>query len=227
MGLDPNKVFSDTRYQAVAAAVMRGDMRTLEASAMQAPIDWKVAGTKGLTLGHLALHAPSSAMLEYVLGKGADPVARLEGDNTIPHYALGKNDAEGVRTDAWLAVLLRHGVSPDLIGPAGDPLVIRAVGYGNMKAIELLARSGANLSLTAKDNDGTAIHHALTSNDLVMAARIAELGGDPRVKDGHNMTAADQYCRFNKGQYEERRRAAFERLQAAFLKYGLSIPCGF
>lgn len=227
MALDPNKVFSDPRYQTVAAAVMRGDVRTLEVSAAQAPIDWQVAGTKGLTLGHLALHAPSPEMLEYVLAKGADPVARIEGNNTIPHYALGKNDAGGERTAAWLAVLLRHNVSPDLIGPAGYPLIIRAVGYGNMKAIELLARSGANMSLTGNDNDGTAIHHALSANNLPMAARIAELGGDPRVKDGHNMTAADKYCRFKKGRYEERRRPAFEQLQLAFLRYGLNIPCGF
>jgi hypothetical protein len=227
MGLDPNKVFGDARYPAVAAAVMRGDVLALESNAAKAPIDWRTAGAKGLTLGHLALHAPTPAMLDYVLRKGADPIARIEGDNTIPHYSLGKNDAQGVRTDAWLAVLLRHGVSPDLTGPAGHPLVVQAVGYGNLKAIELLARSGAKMSQTAADNDGTAIHHALTVNDLGMAARIAELGGDPRIKDGHEMNAAENYCRFNHGQYEERRRADFERLKAAFLKYGLSIPCGF
>ncbi len=230
--MDPKKVFpQDILSQQLAAAAQRGDIKRLQTLVADGG-NVKAKGLKELSLPHFALYAPNPDALVWLVQQGADPISRLPNDATVPHYAVAKEDANRKPTAAWIEPLLKLGVSPDLIGTEGGyTLLILATIHRNRPAIHALKAAGANLNLMRSPTSGTALHWALSGRDLDLAAELADLGVDPRIKQRlgrSELDAAEQYCRYLSGSLiGPERQASFTRLSAAFKKWGLDIPCGF
>lgn len=232
MTLDPKKVFPrDQLAQKMAVAVQSGDIERLKRFQAEGG-NVKVKGEKDLTLTHYALYAPTPAALIWLVEQGADPISRLPNGATVPHYAVTKEDSRRKPTAAWLEPLLKLGVSPDLAGTEGDyTLLVLATIHENRPAIHALKAAGANMSLMRNPLDGTALHWALTGANLDLAAELADLGVDPRIKQrlgDTSLNAAEKYCDFLSGTLiGPERQASFSRMSAAFKKWGLDIPCRF
>ncbi|MCE2659321.1 MAG: ankyrin repeat domain-containing protein [Rubrivivax sp.] len=232
MTLDPKRVFpQDILSQQLAAAAQRGDIKRLQTLVAEGG-NVKAAGLKDLTLPHFALYAPNPDALVWLIQQGADPVSRLPNNATVPHYAVAKEESKRKPTAAWIEPLLKLGVSPDLAGTEGDyTLLVLATIHKNRPAIRALKAAGANMNLMRNPLDGTALHWALTGRDLDLAAELADLGVDPRIKQRlgqDQLDAAQQYCIYLSGTLSgPERQASFTRLSAAFKKWGLDIPCGF
>jgi hypothetical protein len=232
MTLDPKRVFpQDVLAQQLAAAAQRGDTKRLQTLVAEGG-NVKAKGLKDLTLPHFALYAPNPDALVWLIQQGADPVSRLPNNATVPHYAVAKEESKRKPTAAWIEPLLKLGVSPDLAGTEGDyTLLVLATIHRNRPAILALKAAGANMSFMRTPLDGTAIHWALTGRDLDLAAELADLGVDPRIKQRKGrseLNAAEQYCRYISGALSDpERQASFTRMSAAFKKWGLDIPCGF
>jgi ankyrin repeat protein len=230
--MNPKQVFpQDPLAQQMAAAAQRGDIARLQKLQADGG-NVKVNGLKDLTLPHFALYAPNPDTLVWLIQQGADPISRLPNNATVPHYAVAKEEGRGKPTAAWISPLLKLGVSPDLAGTEGDyTLLVLATIHRNRPAIHALKAAGANMSLMRNPLDGTAIHWALTSADLDLAAELADLGVDPRIKKRSgdlSLNAAERYCRSLSGTLiGPERQASFARMAAAFKKWGLDIPCGF
>jgi len=230
--MNPKQVFpQDPLAQQLAAAAQRGDIARLQKLVAEGG-NVKAKGLKDLTLPHFALYAPNPDALVWLIQQGADPVSRLPNNATVPHYAVAKEEARRKPTAAWIAPLLKLGVSPDLAGTEGDyTLLVLATIHGNRPAIHALKAAGANMSLMRSPLDGTAIHWALTGSDLDLAAELADLGVDPRIRKRSGdlmLNGAEDYCRSLSGRLiGPERQASFARMSAAFKKWGLDIPCGF
>lgn len=232
VSMKPNAVFPHDRLaQQMAEAAARGDVDRMK-ELQQKGASVKAKGERDITLPHFALYAKDPSALTWLVEQGADPVSRLPNDATVPHYAVGKFDAQRRPTAAWIEPLLKAGVSPDLRGSgAGSTLVLEATLFSNVPAVRALKAAGANLNLMSSPLEGTAIHLALTGGRLGLAAELADLGVDPRIRQQMGpdlLDAVEFYC--GKGPLRSRSpeaKAGFDQMVIAFRKWGLEFPCGF
>jgi len=156
----------------------------------------------------------------------------LASGATVPHYAIAKTDAAGKPTATWIEPLLKVGVSPDLVGDEGGrTLLVTAAIFENLPAAQALKQAGADMNFMPSPLKGTALHWALTRRNLNLAAALADLGVDPRIrqrKGAVSLNAAEQYCEYLSGRLlGTERQASFDRMVRAFEKWGLKMPCGF
>jgi ankyrin repeat protein len=239
MAVNPERVFTDPKVIKLAQAVARGDLAATE-EAIRAGADVKTVGVKGFTVVHFALYSRSVPVLKALLKAGADPISRLEVNesrgeqgNTVPHYAVSQDDAD----PDFVAVLLDAGVSPDLEQKEGwNPLLFEACLGRNLRVIKLLAERGANMNYTDPFT-GTALHLAMGHVNFKMAKLLADLGTDPRIRNQQSpkitnprsvkRTPAEWFCAV--GNHDLRITPEllqdFEEVKKSFAKYGVEIPC--
>jgi ankyrin repeat protein len=150
------------------------------------------AGEDGWTALHLAVAAGSPALVEALVGAGADLTATTEGGRTPLHVALrsapdlvGPLRAMGAPLDAASAAYLddvdRLACELDAGTPLTDPatdvdLLTWAASGGSLASVELLLDRGA-------DPDGGALHAAAATGHPQVVERLLAEGADVDRRD--------------------------------------------
>jgi len=237
--LAAERVFTDPQVITLANAARDGNIEKIK-QAIAAGANVKVVGDKGFTVTHFALYARSNApqVMSTLLSAGADPISLLRGGESVPEYAVARDDAD----PEVVKVLLDQGVSPNwrLKLPTYDsntPLLMLAIRGHNLPVIKLLVQRGAELNFV-NPISGSALHYALIGTDFFMAAYLVEAGIDlslknytrPGLKNPNPETAIEYFCRTEGGKRGANpSKSAFEgwkALTAALAKRGVTMPCG-
>ena len=209
-----------TPLTALLAAADQGDAAAVDAILDTHP---SVIDERGLLTGHTglrtALHFGVSheAVVKTLLGRGADPNIRDEGDNAFPiHFAAERGDL------AVVTLLIEHGADPvgagtvhelDVLGWAvcfdyathvelaryllahgAKHTLWSAVALGEPAVIRELARTGADLNqrMDRTNYRRTPLHLAVVKKQVGALATLIELGADPNLEDAVGFTPVDQ-----------------------------------
>ncbi|KAN0114464.1 Ankyrin repeat-containing domain protein [Hyaloscypha variabilis] len=83
-----------------------------------------------------------------------------------------------------VSVLLEKGANPNYRseGPSGEPALIIAVRYNFPDIVDLLVKFGADLDLTAKDGEVTALSVAVSSGLQGIERKLLGYGADPKTR---------------------------------------------
>lgn len=234
------EAFGKSPVAELARAAEAGDVAFVKKLVAQG-VDVKEVGQEGMTLTHFALlaHKNKPEIMEEVLMAGADPISLLISGDSVPLYAVTRNDAD----PEVVAVLLKHGISPNWraeTGPYKDKSLLTAAVYGrNLPVIRLLVKEGADINYISPIG-GSALHAALDGTDFFMAAFLVESGIDlgllnntsKKIKNSNvkSRTAIERFCELEGG-----KRGAnplpelaegWKIFTAALAKRGVTMPCG-
>ena len=173
-----SKVFTTPQVIALAEAVQAGDTAQIT-SLIRAGADIRAVGAQGLTITHFALLARRDApkIMVLVLKAGADPISVLSDGNTVPIYAVQRDDAD----PEVVKVLLDHGIGVNW-HPPKEPfdrtsLLLEAVAGHNLPVVKLLIQRGADVNWS-DGFGGTALHSALLGAQFDIAALLVDSGTD-------------------------------------------------
>ena len=171
-GMSVRDAFPDERVARMVEAASRGDVGTVEAE-IQAGADVNYVGTDGISpllwVMVEARRRGDLSGLEHLLKAGANANYRDEKRKDSA-MALAGGDRPRV-----LELLLKHKGNPNLIGPAGEPLLHIAAGQFRRENIDLLLKYGADINIH-KDNGSTAAQVAARLGRFDLAAYLLDKG---------------------------------------------------
>jgi ankyrin repeat protein len=146
--------------------------------------DPNLASKLGFTpLMAAAAHPHSHAIVARLLGAGADPHVKKDGQEYLAVKAVYGGDTE------TLALLLDRGTSPQQSkGPEPSPLA-EAAYFGDPASVKLLLDHGADINFDS-DFAGHALNYALYSGHTAIGADLIAKGSDLHFKSpwGHQTT---------------------------------------
>lgn len=201
-------------------AARTGDLSTLRALLDEQPE--KVGSRSGKyqwTLLHVAAQHGQLAVVNELIGRGADVNAREEGDNTYPmHWAaaaahldvvrrladaggdvVGHGDDHAIEVIGWASCW--DGADDAAHRAVVDFLISRGAHHHIFSAIALdldtelrriVAENPSSLTsrLSRNENNQTPLQFAVSRGRPRMVALLTELGADPLAVDGWGMTVA-------------------------------------
>ena len=90
----------------------------------------------------------------------------------------------GIGSVECVSVLLVKGANPNYRseGPSGEPAIVSAVRHNFPEVVDLLVKFGADLDLSAKDEDVTALSVAVSSGLQGMEKKLLGHGADPKTR---------------------------------------------
>ena len=213
----------DAAIQALLAAADRGDAAAA-ADLLDAHPD--IVNERAILPGHtgkrtalhFAMNSMSEAVVDLLLGRGADPNVRDEGDNAMPlHFAaekghlgivrrliehgadpVGTGDMHELEIIGWAACFPRapaYEVVEYLLGHGTRHNIFSAVATGATGTIrELVARSPADLDrpMDATNHRRRPLHLAVTKRRPDSLETLLALGADSEAEDAAGLTPLDQ-----------------------------------
>jgi len=133
---------------------------------------------------HLAAEQGQTALVELLLGKGADVNARQIQGWTPLGLAAQNGHLETVK------ILLDKGADVNSKSKSGLTPLHTAVSKGHRNVVELLLSKGAEVN--SKSNNGrTPLHTAAYQNQQEIAELLLAAGADPKIKDIEGKTPID------------------------------------
>lgn len=234
------KVFKQAQVIQAANAAKEGDVTRL-ALIIRNTADLKEVGDEGMTVTHFALLARKNApqVMEMVLKAGADPISMLSSGDSVPQYAVMRDNAD----PAVVQVLLDERVDANwrpTSGPYVNQTLLMASLMGrNLPVAKLLVMRGADLNFV-EPLRGSALHVALTVPDFFAAALLvdsgidlglknytAKVGNNPNVK---SRTAIEHFCATQGGKRGAnplpRIAEGWKIFVSSLAARGASMPCG-
>jgi ankyrin repeat protein len=176
-----------------------GDALEAPADLVRGQLRWAVR--HGMT-ERVALLVANGADISTPFADGQTPVAaaRVSGHQNVAEYlvAQGASAPELRAVDEFIAAALQADRSTvDRLGPGvaaaarqeRPGLVVWAAACGRIEAIRLLVERGFDVNALARADVPverpweTALHAAVSRDDLVMAQALLELGADPNISD--------------------------------------------
>ena len=151
-------------------AVRAGDTASVRALLAQGA-DVNVAEADGTTALHWASYRDDVTTVERLLSAGAD----VEAANRYGVRPLSLAAAGGYAQT--LAALLEAGADPTLM-TAGVPPILSAARTGNVEAVRVLARHGADVNATETLRGQTALMWAAAEDHPAVAQALIDLGAD-------------------------------------------------
>jgi len=140
-------------------------------------VDVRAVGKLGMTIPHFALLARKNGpqVMKQVLDAGGDPVSVLDGGETLPIYAVSRDNAD----PEVVRVLLDHGINPSW-RPPKEPftrtsLLMGAISGHNRPVVRLLLQRGADVNYV-DGFSGSALHRAMTGCEFGIAADLVDAG---------------------------------------------------
>jgi hypothetical protein len=234
----PNKVFTDPLVVELADACMDGKLDRIAAFLHQGA-DVRAVGKLGMTVPHFALRARANApqVMKLVLDAGGDPVSLLANGETLPIYAVSRDNAD----PEVVRVLLDHGISANWHAPkepfTRTSLLIEAISGHNRPVVSLLLQRGADVN-HVDGFTGSALHHAMIAYEFGIAADLVNAGIRldlttntwPGAKpNAPHKTALVQYCEDEGGKRGANPlpeiAAGWRELEAALARRGEKMPC--
>ena len=234
----PNKVFTDPAVIKLADACMDGSPERVSALLHQGA-DVRAVGKLGMTVPHFALLARKNGaqVMKLVLDAGGDPVSLLEGAETLPIYAVSRDNAD----PEVVRLLLDHGIDVNWHPPkepfSRTSLLIKAISGHNRPVVRLLLQRGADVN-HVDGFSGSALHHAMTAYEYGIAADLIDAGirldlttnSRPEAKPtAKRKTALLQYCEDEGGKRGSNplpeAAAGWRELEAALARRGEKMPC--
>ncbi len=209
--------------QALLAGAERGDVALVAALLdahpdivnERAPLEGHTGRRTAL---HFAVNRDSTAVVDLLLERGADPNIRDEGDNALPLHFAAEHGAMGI-----VRLLIEHGADPvgsgdhhelDVIGwatvlarvPNAEMVnyllahgarhnISSAVATGTTDAIrEIAARAPADLDrpMDATNHRRRPLHLAVVRGQASSLATLLELGANVELEDAAGLTPLDQ-----------------------------------
>ena len=151
-------------------AVRAGDTAAVRALLAQGA-DVNAAEADGTTALHWASYRDDATTVELLLSAGAD----VEAANQYGARPLSLAAAGGYAQT--LAALLEAGADPTLM-TAGVPPILSAARTGNVEAVRVLARHGADVNATETLRGQTALMWAAAEDHPAVAQALIDLGAD-------------------------------------------------
>ncbi len=235
---NPNKVFSDPAVIELADACLDGKTDRVS-ELLHRGADVRAVGKLGMTVPHFALLARSNApqVMKLVLDAGGDPVSVLDNAETLPIYAVSRDNAN----PDVVRVLLDHGIGANWHAPkepfTRTSLLIEAVSGHNRPVVKLLLQRGADVN-HVDGFTGSALHHAMIAYEFGIAADLVDAGirldlttnSRPTAKpNAPRRTALGQYCENEGGKRGANPlpeiAAGWRELEAALARRGEKMPC--
>jgi ankyrin repeat protein len=168
-----DEAFPDQRVARMVEAASRGDVGAVDAE-IQAGADVNYVGTDGISpLLWVMVEARRRGDLkglERLLKAGANPNYRDEKRKASAMALAAGGDRPRI-----LELLLKYKGDPDLIGPAGEPLLHIAAGEFRRENIDLLLQYGADINIH-EGNGSTAAHVAARLGRFDLVAYLLEKG---------------------------------------------------
>ena len=234
----PNKVFTDPAVIKLADACLDGSPERVSALLHQGA-NVRAVGKLGMTVPHFALLARKNGaqVMKLVLDAGGDPVSLLEGGETLPVYAVSRDNAD----PEVVRQLLDHGIDVNWHPPkepfSRTSLLIEAISGHNRAVVRLLLQRRADVNHVDGFN-GSALHHAMNAYEFGIAADLVDAGirldlttntwqgAKPNVP---HKTAFEQYCEYEGGKRGANPlpelAAGWRELEAALSRRGEKMPC--
>jgi 26S proteasome non-ATPase regulatory subunit 10 len=123
-------------------------------------------------------------IVEFLLGKEADPKMVTGTGGTALHFAASKGNLEVCR------VLLKSGASARAKDKRGQLPLHRAAAVGSVPIVKLLL--DAKSPVNASDMDGmTALHHAICEGHGDVGVELLKRGAEADKRDGEGRTALE------------------------------------
>ena len=163
-------------------AVRAGDTAAVRALLAQGA-DVNAAEADGTTALHWASYRDDATTVERLLSAGAD----VEAANQYGARPLSLAAAGGYAQT--LAALLEAGADPTLM-TAGVPPILSAARTGNVEAVRVLARHGADVNATETLRGQTALMWAAAEDHPAVAQALIDLGTDVHARSDSDLIVA-------------------------------------
>jgi uncharacterized protein len=143
------------------------------------------AGERGMTVLHHAAYCnnPDAVLEQLALGTPVD--VRDDGGWTPLHWSIDMSQAWG-EPERVVAILLKHGASPNAVDTSGFTALMLACGRSNESILGQLIDAGADIH--ARTADSSPLHEAARRCFNEGIAALLELGADPTALNGEGQT---------------------------------------